>query len=636
MPILANLPKIKMPHKIKPMMATLSGEAFDNENWLFEIKWDGYRAIAEIENGKTDLYSRNNISFNEKFSPIAKSLSEIKYDVIFDGEIVSVDPNGISKFQLLQNFQKTGEGNLIYYIFDIIYLDGYDLRNLQLIERKRIIQKILPDLPNIKYSDHIEKEGKLFYKIAVEKQIEGILAKNKQSRYQINKRSTEWLKLKIKAQQEAVICGFTKPKGSRKNLGALILGAYQGHELVYIGHSGGGFTEDELETLKRRLEPLIRKTSPFKEIPKTNTPATWIEPKLVCEISFSEWTEEGLMRHPIYLGLREDKKPEEVVKEISGNNASTSKTDDTTSSDMELEINNHKIKLTNLNKIYWPGEGFTKRDLIDYYRKVSGYILPYLMDRPQSLNRYPNGIKGKSFFQKDINQKPPDWVETRKIYSESIDKEINFMICNDEETLVYMANLGCIEINPWFSRITNLDNPDYLVIDLDPEEISFEKVIEAALVVKDVFDELGIESFCKTSGATGLHIYVPLEAKYEYNVSKDFAHLIGKIVNNRIPEFTSLERSPSKRKKKIYLDYLQNRSGQTLAAPYSVRPRPGATVATPLFWEEVKTGLLPENFTILNIPDRINKIGDIFKNVLKKGIDIKKSIKKLEVIQNKN
>jgi bifunctional non-homologous end joining protein LigD len=636
LPALANLPKIKMPHKIKPMLATLSDEVFDNENWVFEIKWDGYRAIAEIEEGKVELYSRNNISFNEKFKPVTETLSEINHNVIFDGEIVSVDSNGISKFQLLQNFQKTGEGNLTYYIFDIIYLDGYDLKNLPLIERKGIIQKILPTFPNIKYSDHIEKEGKLFYKIAEEKKVEGILAKNKQSRYQINKRSAEWLKLKIKIQQEAVICGFTKPKGSRKNIGALILGAYQGNELIYIGHSGGGFTEDELERLKRKFEPLVRKTCPFKEVPKTNTPATWVEPKLVCEISFSEWTEEGLMRHPIYLGLREDKKPAEVVKEISGNNVSASQPEDKTSGDKEVEINNHKIKLTNLNKIYWPVEGFTKRDLIDYYRKAVDYILPYLIDRPQSLNRYPNGINGKSFYQKDINQKPPDWVQTKKIYSESIDKEINFMICNDEETLVYMANLGCIEINPWFSRITNLDNPDYFVIDLDPEDISFEKVIETALVVKDVFDNLGIESFCKTSGSTGLHIYVPLGAKYEYNVAKDFAHLIGKIVNNRIPEFTSLERSPSKRKKKVYLDYLQNRSGQTLAAPYSVRPRPGATVATPLYWEEVKEGLSPKNFTIFNIPDRLNNIGDIFENVLGKGIDINKSIKKLEEIRNKS
>ena len=625
-----------MPHKIKPMLAVPGSEVFDDGNWLFEIKWDGYRAIAEIDKGVVNLYSRNNISFNDKFKPIAESLSFMDYSAVFDGEIVSVDEKGVSKFQLLQNYQRTGKGNLIYYIFDVIYLNGHDLTSLPVVKRKEILRNILPDMPDLKYSDHIEKEGKLFYKIAEEKKLEGILAKNKNSKYHPNKRSNEWIKLKIRKQQEAIICGFTKPKGSRQNLGALILGAYEGNELVYIGHSGGGFTEKDLEFLIKVFKPVFRKSCPFREIPKTNTPATWMEPKLVCEISFSEWTEEGLMRHPVYLGLREDKKAQEVVKEISESRTSDFQPADKNSKDMEIVISNRKIKLTNINKIYWPEEGYSKGDLIDYYRKVADFILPYLADRPQSLNRHPNGISGKSFFQKDITQKPPDWVRTKKIYSDSNDKEINFLICNDEATLVYMANLGCIEINPWFSKITNIDNPDYLVIDLDPEDISFEKVIEAALSVKGVLDELEIESFCKTSGATGLHIYVPLGAKYEYNVAKDFAFLIAKIANNRIPEFTSLERSPSKRKKKVYLDYLQNRSGQTLAAPYSVRPRPGATVATPLHWKEVKPGLSPQNFTILNIHDRLKETGDIFKGVLGKGIDVQKSLKKLESIQNKN
>ncbi|MEJ2618501.1 MAG: hypothetical protein P8Z35_26345, partial [Ignavibacteriaceae bacterium] len=368
------------------------------------------------------------------------------------------------------------------------------------------------------------------------------------------------IKLKLRKEQEAIICGFTKPKGSRKNIGALILGAYHENKLVYIGHSGGGFTEKDLEVLRKKFESLIRKSCPFKQVPKTNTPATWIEPKLVCEISFSEWTEEGLMRHPIYLGIRDDKKAEEVVKEITTNSSRGKKQNNKTNRDPEIVINNHNLKLTNLNKVFWPDEGFSKGDLINYYRKVSDYMLPYLVDRPQSLNRHPDGINGKSFFQKDITQKHPGWVKTEAIYSESNDKEINFLICNNEATLVYMANLGCIEINPWFSRITNINNPDYFVIDLDPEDIPFEKVIETALAVKDVLDELKIESLCKTSGATGLHIYVPLGAKYEYNIAKDFAYLIAKIVNSRIPDFTSLERSPSKRKKKVYLDYLQNRS----------------------------------------------------------------------------
>ncbi|MEO8399005.1 MAG: non-homologous end-joining DNA ligase [Ignavibacteriaceae bacterium] len=298
--------------------------------------------------------------------------------------------------------------------------------------------------------------------------------------------------------------------------------------------------------------------------------------------------------------------------------------------DKEVNINNHKLKLTNLDKVYWPDEGYTKKDLLDYYEKISKYILPYLKDRPESLNRHPNGINGQSFFQKDVGGMPPSWMKTKKVYSDSSEKDVNYLVCNDKATLLYMVNLGCIEINPWFSTTKKMDNPDYTVLDLDPEEISFDKVVEAALEIKKVLDEINIKGYCKTSGATGMHIYIPLGAKYDYETSKNFAHLIAHIVNSRIPKFTSLERSPSKRKRKVYLDYLQNNKGQTLAAPYSVRPKKGATVAAPLHWDEVKKGLSPKNFTIETMPRRLGQIGDIFKEVLKKGIDIKKCIKKLE------
>jgi bifunctional non-homologous end joining protein LigD len=478
--------------------------------------------------------------------------------------------------------------------------------------------------------------------LAEEKNIEGILAKKTNSIYLTAKRSSEWLKIKTSRRQEAIIGGFTKPKGSRKNFGALVLGVYQGNDFIYIGHTGGGFTEKDLEEIQVLLDKLIIKKSPFKDPPKTNTPVTWVKPKLVCEVNFSEWTQEGLMRHPVFLGLREDKKPEEIIIEKPFIQTDADNPDEPYENqipgernekkniDKEVLIKGRKLKLTNLNKVFWPEEGYTKGDLIDYYRQVSKFILPYLIDRPESLNRHPNGIDKKNFFQKDMANLPPSWVKTRKIYSESNDKEINYLICNDEATLVYMANLGCIEINPWFSRIKSLDNPDYLVIDLDPVEISFDKVIETAQEVKKVLDFAGAPSYCKTSGATGLHIYVPLNAKYNYDIAKNFAELLCRMVNSRIPEITSVERNPAKRKKKVYLDFLQNRSGQTLAAPYSVRPYPEATVATPLKWEEVKTGLKPENFNIKNIFNRLKVKGDLFKGVLGKGINIEKCIKNLE------
>jgi bifunctional non-homologous end joining protein LigD len=626
-----------MPHKIKPMLATLTDSPFDNPAWIFEIKHDGYRAIAEIQGGSVELYSRNLNSFNVLFSPIAESLGELKYDMILDGEIVLLDNEGRSKFQLIQNYQRTGKGNLVYYVFDLLYYDGYDLRELPLLKRKELLQKALTEMHNVKYSDHITEYGREFYKAAEQNKLEGIIAKLSDSEYQTGKRTREWLKIKIHLEQEAIICGFTAPKGSRKNFGALILGVYNEGELTYIGHIGGGFNEAALKEVKKKLDPLVKKNSPFNKKIKTNTKVTWVEPKLVCQVTFSEWTDEGLMRHPVFLGLREDKKPGEVTMELPESKPQESeqiKDEETLgeSGDMEKEviINRHKLKLTNLDKIFWPEEKYTKGDVIEYYRKISKYMLPYLKDRPESMLRHPNGINGKSFFQKNVNHMPPEWVKTEKIYSEHTEDYINYLICNDEATLVFMANLGCIEINPWFSRIQSQENPDYLVIDLDPEEIDFEKVIETALGVKKALDIAGAKSYCKTSGATGLHVYVPLKAKYDYDVAKDFAHVIGQIVNSWLPDITSLERSPSKRKKKVYLDYLQNRKGQTLAAPYSIRPKPGATVSTPLKWEEVKPGLHPSDFNIKNIFKRLEKTGDLFKPVLGAGIDLEKCIRNLE------
>lgn len=295
----------------------------------------------------------------------------------------------------------------------------------------------------------------------------------------------------------------------------------------------------------------------------------------------------------------------------------------------DLEIGGQTVKVTNLDKIFWPKEKYTKGDLIDYYRQVSKFILPYLKDRPQSLNRHPDGIDGESFFQKDVEHMPPSWVKTAKVYSEANESYINYLVIQDEASLVYAANLGCIEINPWFSRLGHLDRPDYLVLDLDPLDISFKYVIEVALMVKKCLDKAGAKSYCKTSGATGLHVYVPLGGKYTYEQAKHFAKEIAVLVNKKLPKITSIERMPNKRRHKIYLDFLQNRKGQTLAAPYSIRPKPGAPVATPLRWSEIKPGLDPQKFTIKTIFAHLKKHGDLFAPVLGKGVDLKKALRRL-------
>ncbi len=594
---------------LKPMLAHLADKAFDRSGWIFEIKWDGYRALSKIKNQKVEIFSRHNQSFNQQFSPIAEELSRIKQNIVLDGEIVVLDKAGHADFSGIQNYKKTGIGNLAYYVFDILEYHGHDLRGLTLLERKAILKKVLPILTHVKYSDHIVEKGKKLFKTAVKAGIEGIMAKDGSSTYESGERSKHWLKIKNHNQQEAIICGITAPRGTRKNFGALVLGVYKKGQLTYIGHTGTGFNEKSLTELTALLKPSFIDKCPFPNTPKTNGPVQWIQPKVVCEIRFAEWTQDELMRQPVFLGIREDKYPKEVRREKNNQSSPES--------------------FSHLNKIFWPKERYTKGDLINYYTQIAPFILPYIKDRPLALHRFPDGITGESFFQKNI-QTPHEGLETIKIFSESKNKDTNFAMCQNKETLLYLANLGCIEIHPWNSRKQHLNKPDYLLFDLDPLHISFERVIETALIVKKVLDKAGMKSFCKTSGATGLHIYVPLGAKYTTEQVLEFAKILVTIIHARLPRITSIERMPAKRNKKVYLDYLQNRHGQNTAAPYSLRPRPEAPVSTPLHWQEVKKGLDPKKFTMKTIFRRLKKVGDIWKGVIGKGIDMERALKRLE------
>jgi bifunctional non-homologous end joining protein LigD len=613
------------PAFISPMLAETATQPFDRDGWIFEIKYDGYRTIAVVANKKAELFSRNELPFTESFSSIADSLQKLPHNCVLDGEVVIEDNAGRSDFQLLQNFRKTGSGDLKYYVFDIMNLDGNDTRNLKLLQRKELLKLMLENNPieNVIYSDHVPQTGKEFYKLAVSKNLEGVMAKSSESPYRSGKRSGEWLKIKHTLQEETIIAGITGPKGARKYFGALVMGQYVENKLTYVGNCGTGFSDGALKDLYTKLEPLFTDRSPFDKKPKIQGKVQWVEPGLVAQIKYTERTSEGHFRHPVFLGLCADKNPREVEPEVVENPINTKPPREETANDYDLKIGRKTLHLTNQHKIYFPESGYTKGDVVHYYREISEFILPYLKNRPQSMNRFPNGIKGKSFYQKDVDvDKIPSWLKTAQIYSGSNDKEIDYLLCNDEATLVYMANLGCIEINPWSSTVKNIDRPDWLVIDLDPEGIGFEYVVETALVVKEVFDELDAVCYCKTSGATGLHIYAPLGAKYDYDTVKILANWIARSVNARQPGITSIERSLKKRRHRIYVDYLQNRRGQTLAAPYSVRPKPGATVSMPLLWEEVDKRLSPSQFTIKNALSRLAKMGDLWKPVLGKGIDI--------------
>jgi bifunctional non-homologous end joining protein LigD len=665
--ILKKTPKAKIPAGIKPMLATLVDEPFDDPDWVYEVKWDGYRALGFINKGEVELLSRNKKSFNDKFYPIYNLLQEWGIDAVLDGEILVLNDQGISNFGNLQNWRSEADGELVYYVFDLLWYNGKNLMNLPLLQRQAILKDVLPaDDDRVRLSKVFDASGTDFFAAAQRMGLEGIIAKKANSTYSPDLRSKEWLKIKVHKRQEVIIAGFTKNADTSKQFSSLLLGVYENKVLQYVGKVGTGFSDKVQKEMMQQFKPLIIDKSPFDEIPDVNKPsrfrpnppkakATWLKPELVCEVAFSEVTSDGVFRHPSFQGMREDKKARDVVREVAiptddaveatgekqedkhaaaikppkqkGRKTLLNPTDET----QVRKINGHELKFTHLSKIYWPEDKVTKRDMFNYYYQVAEYILPYLKDRPMSLNRFPGGIHGPSFYQKDVKDKAPDWAKTFP-YTNGEGEHKEYLVGTDEASLLWMASLGCIEMNPWFSRIQSPDNPDYCVIDLDPDKNTFDQVIEAAQEVRKVLDAIDVPSYCKTSGSTGMHIYIPIGAKYDYDQSQMFARIVVDIVHQQLPDYTTLERMVANRNGKMYLDFLQNRPGATIAGPYSLRPKVGATVSTPLHWDEVKPGLTMKHFTIFNAIDRFKTEGDLFKGVLGKGIDLEKTIKKAQSV----
>lgn len=624
------------------MLAREADEPFSDPDWIYEMKWDGYRAIAEVNKSKVSLYSRNGNTFNASYPLVVDVLKQLNINAVIDGEIVVIDENGRSDFQMLQYYQTDDHVHLEYRVFDVLSIDGKDLTQLPLTERKAKLKRLLKRSDVVKYSDHIAENGTAFFAAAQQQQLEGIIAKKADSLYHTGSRSAEWLKIKNTKTEDVLIAGFTEPTGSRQHFGALVLAMRDGDQLKYIGHTGTGFNTETLRDVYAKLRKFITKKSPFDEPVKTNTPATWVKPVLVAEVKFTERTREGSLRHPVFLRLRDDKKSKDIsmkatqpVRKRSASKTKQKQTADTAGTDStkekDISFGRKKVHVTNLTKIFWPDEGITKGDVIDYYISVSKYILPFLKNRPQSLKRNPNGIRDAGFYHKDAGDEAPEFVKSVKIHSESTNKDIDYILCNDQPTLTYLNNLGCIEINPWHSSTPKLDKPDYVVIDIDPSDgNTFNEVIEAAQVIRSVLKRGGAESYCKTSGATGLHIYIPTGKQYTYDQLKEFAHIVCILTQEQLPDTTTLERNLKKRgSKMIYLDHLQNRRGQTISSVYSLRPKEGAPVSMPVKWTEVKPGLTPQTFNIHNALKRIEKYPDAFTPVLGKGIDLMKVLNKL-------
>ncbi len=642
-----------IPNLSQPMLATLAEKPFDNKDWLFELKLDGMRAIVVKNGSELDMWTRNARSLTGRFPTLAAAFSELPADTaVLDGEIVALDEKGHSHFNLIQPRIHLSRAREIaradqqipvyFYAFDLLYLNGYNLMKFPLIERKAVLRKLISNNSGwIRFADHVEATGIPFYKAVEKHGLEGIVAKLKKSEYQ-QARSRYWLKIKTQHTDHFVVGGFTPPEGSRKHFGALLLGLYKNGDLIYVGRAGSGFDDQALAEAERELKPLVAEKCPFKEVPAEVRTSTWVQPQLVSKVKFGEWTSDQKLRAPIFQGFVDDMDPKQCRLEESMSNASPTREmpEDTSRNSRQSPAPTApaaRIEFTNLDKIFWPEDGYTKGDLIEYYDNISSYLIPHLLDRPLVFERFPNGIHGQSFYQKDAPDYTPPWIRTEEIWSEDVKRSIRYFIGADREQLLYIANTGNIQQNPWMSRVQHLEYPDYLVFDLDPVEAPYSSVQKVAVVVKEVLDELGLRGYPKTSGATGIHVHLPvLENTFTYGDVRLFAEAVARIVVQRIPELATVERVVRRRKPhEVYVDYLQNIKGKTVASVYSPRPRPGAPVSTPLRWEEFKRPIDPNAYTITTIFKRLAKFGDLFEKALSDRQDISAFLENLRSSQSR-
>lgn len=615
------------------MLATLAEHPVSGKEWLFEIKYDGVRVLASRRAEVVELYGRSGQEITRRYPEVVGALRALPLEsFLIDGEIVALDESGKPSFERLQ--ARMGLANpreiaravtavpVTGIFFDCLALDGHDLRRLPLLARKECVRLLLPPLGLVHYGDHVHEHGEAFFEAVSAERLEGIVAKKGNSLY-VGGRSPDWIKIKCLRRQEFVIGGYTDPQGARAYFGALHIGIYDGPRLVYVSKVGTGLDEASLTSLWEALQPLGRPTSPFAIGTPTGRGHHWVEPRLVCEVRFTEWTKDGGIRHPVFLGLRTDKRPEECRREAPVELAAPA------SSPIE-SAPRAEVTITNPKKVFWPKDGYTKADLIAYYVAVAPFLLPYLMERPVVLTRYPDGIAGKSFFQKDAPEFTPAWVRTERIYSKDAEREIDYFIVDDVETLRYVINLGTIPLHLWSARLGSLDRPDWLILDLDPKGAPFTDVVKVARHLHRILDEIGLPNYVKTSGATGIHILIPLGARYTHEEARTFARLLALLGVEAMPDLATLARPIRAREGKVYIDFGQNGHGRTIVAPFSVRPLPGAPASCPLLWEMVTARLDPRRFTIETVPAQMEKTGDPLAPILAGSVDMATAIARIE------
>jgi bifunctional non-homologous end joining protein LigD len=641
----------EMPGLIRPMLARLSTLPADQAKWAFEVKWDGVRAITRSQPGRISFASRNGNDVTMAYPELrAMNRALGSHEAILDGEIVAFDEHGRPSFQALQSRMHLGGEAAVrrlaqtkpvtYVLFDLLWLDGHSLMNLPYAERRARLQALKLEGEHWRTPEYRPAEGTAFLAASKEQHLEGIVAKRLDSPYTPGGRGDSWVKIKNVQRQELVIGGWTEGKGSRsRRIGALHLGVYENGVLRYAGKLGTGFDVKELERLSGLLEPLDRKDSPFtgRQPPKG---AHFVKPKLVCEVEFTEWTRAGTLRHPSYKGLREDKPATEVVRErpvaaeeiaapLSGQTAEAKAVLEAllesglrVRGGVEVEIEDRTLKLTNLNKVLYPESGFTKADLIGYYAQVAPVLLAHLRDHPLTLKRYPNGVQGEYFYEKQSPAHRPEWVKTTAIWSEHSKREIHYTLCQDLPTLVWLANLADIELHPSLSLAGTPGRPTTLAFDLDPgPPASLLECCEVALELRDMFETLGLRAFAKTSGSKGLQVYVPLnDEDVAYEQTKPFAHAVADLLQRRRPELVVSEMAKTERTGRVLVDWSQNDPHKTTVSVYSLRAKERPTISTPVQWAEVKAcreawdpALL--RFDVREVLARVAEHGDLFADV---------------------
>ena len=646
-------------------LAETAPEAFSGPEWIFELKYDGYRVLAAREQGRPLLRSRNGNDLTPLFPELARVLRTLPYDgLVLDGELVVPDDQGKPEFQALQQRSQLRRSRDIevaavrrpaaLYAFDLLAFEGFDLRGLPLQQRQRLLRPLVPRTGPLRLAEHVVEHGTAMFESVRQLGFEGVIAKRADSKY-VGRRTPLWLKIVVERTGDFVVCGFTAPRGNRTGFGALQLGAQANGSLVYAGRVGTGFDDRQLRELRAALDAMVQREPPCRGAP-AEADTHWVRPEWVVEVRFKEVTRDGLLRAPVFVRLRDDKSPHECTlppghwsetaeasdadlaagdDDAPSSDADTQSTDaDTQSADADTASTEkgtrpvddgpatpsaasaarrttapaavpRSFQFSNLDKVFWPEEGTTKGELIQYYRTVAPWLLPYLRDRPLVLTRYPDGIHGKSFYQKSAPEFVPRWIRRMRVWSDSSEREIEYFLCDDEDALLYIANLGAILLHVWPSRAEALQHPDWCILDLDPKTAPFLHVVRLARAIHALCDEIGLESFVKTTGSTGLHVLVPLGGQCTFEQSRQLGSLLSRVIEAEHADIATTVRNPALRGGRVYLDFLQNRHGQLLVAPYSVRPLPGAPVSAPLRWSEVTTRLQPRQFTLHNLPARL-------------------------------